>query len=93
MCCVRVCDPQQLFEQYVDANAVVVGLQRTRPNRMTPKMFMHTLKSMCRWGGFEWHGRVGGRLPQPMRLRYHACSTDSAVAPLTFRVAAVPAGR
>ncbi|GLC39613.1 hypothetical protein PLESTB_001956600 [Pleodorina starrii] len=36
-----------LFEQYVDANSVVAELQRSRPNRMTPKMFMHQLKSMC----------------------------------------------
>lgn len=41
--------PQRLFEQYVDANAVVARLQNmVRPNRMTPKMFMHTLKSMCK---------------------------------------------
>lgn len=42
--------PQLLFEQYIDANAVVAGLQRgsDRPSRMTPKMFMHTLKTMCK---------------------------------------------
>ncbi|EFJ50359.1 phosphate acetyltransferase [Volvox carteri f. nagariensis] len=38
----------RLFEQYVDANAVVAELQRIKPTRMTPKMFMHTLKTMCR---------------------------------------------
>ncbi|GIL76328.1 hypothetical protein Vretimale_5892 [Volvox reticuliferus] len=37
-----------LFERHIDVNAVVAGLQRKRPNRMTPKMFAHSLQSMCR---------------------------------------------
>ncbi|KAG2432638.1 hypothetical protein HXX76_008978 [Chlamydomonas incerta] len=44
----KISQCKRLFEQYVDANAVVANLQNmVRPNRMTPKMFMHTLKSMC----------------------------------------------
>ncbi|KAG2499811.1 hypothetical protein HYH03_002105 [Edaphochlamys debaryana] len=44
----KITQCKRLFEQYVDANAVVAGLQAVKPTRMTPKMFMHTLKSMCR---------------------------------------------
>ncbi|GIL65714.1 hypothetical protein Vafri_19393 [Volvox africanus] len=44
----KITQCKRLFEQYVDANAVVAELQRIKPTRMTPKMFMHTLKTMCR---------------------------------------------
>ncbi|KXZ55429.1 hypothetical protein GPECTOR_3g8 [Gonium pectorale] len=44
----KITQCKRLFEQYVDANAVVAGLQRERTTRVTPKMFMHTLKSMCK---------------------------------------------
>eukprot|EP00198_Chlamydomonas_reinhardtii_P002451 XP_001691787.1 phosphate acetyltransferase [Chlamydomonas reinhardtii] len=37
-----------LFDKYIDANAVVTGLQKSRPTRVTPKMFQHTMKAMCR---------------------------------------------
>ncbi|GLC50353.1 hypothetical protein PLESTB_000369800 [Pleodorina starrii] len=37
-----------LFDRYLDVNAVVAALQRERPSRMTPKMFAHSLQSMCR---------------------------------------------
>ncbi|KXZ55418.1 hypothetical protein GPECTOR_3g7 [Gonium pectorale] len=44
----KITQCKRLFEQYVDANAVVARLQRERATRVTPKMFMHTLKSMCK---------------------------------------------
>ncbi len=40
---------QLLFDRHIDTDAVVRGLQRERPARMTPKMFMHTLKDKCKW--------------------------------------------
>ncbi|PNW69941.1 hypothetical protein CHLRE_17g699000v5 [Chlamydomonas reinhardtii] len=44
----KVTQCKMLFDKYIDANAVVTGLQKSRPTRVTPKMFQHTMKAMCR---------------------------------------------
>ncbi|KAG2450893.1 hypothetical protein HYH02_004725 [Chlamydomonas schloesseri] len=44
----KVTQCKMLFDKCIDANAVVTGLQKSRPTRVTPKMFQHTMKAMCR---------------------------------------------
>ena len=51
--------PQMLFDKYIDANAVVTGLQKSRPTRVTPKMFQHTMK--------VWEGVGGGYILDQFR--------------------------
>jgi hypothetical protein len=46
------CCLQALFDRYIDANSVVIGLEKEeasvlKSKRITPKMFAHSIKQRC----------------------------------------------
>ncbi|KAG2494209.1 hypothetical protein HYH03_007567 [Edaphochlamys debaryana] len=43
----KITQCKALFDRYIDTNQVVAGLQKSRPTRVTPKMFQHAMKQTC----------------------------------------------